>query len=1382
MTGSDRPLLPSARTVTGGPFGSAQGRRGALGNRTLIMLPPSGIVQIAGNRGGASSSRHSLLPLPLLARPTRPRGGTPADIAERSLLGAADRSGVGLARLLPAGVPQTITVEVEPDALIANSGAMAVVTATVVDSDGLPVMGVPLSGSTEPATLGGVAMPDPTDASGQSVGTWTAGETLGSGLLNLTENTITGTASVSLTAGAPFTLTLQASPTSLTVGGSSALTTTVTDQFGNFVADGTSVVFTTTLGSVLTPRTTTSGVATSSISSTLAGTALITATSGTAQDTASVVFNPGAPFTLTLQASPTSLTVGGSSALTTTVTDQFGNFVANGTSVVFTTTLGSVLSPGTTANGIATSSISSTLAGTALITATSGAAQDTASVIFNPGTPFTLTLQANPTSLVVGGSSALTATVTDPFGNFIADGTVVTFATSLGNLLPPPRTTTNGVATSSISSTIAGSAFITATSGAAQDTETVIFTPGPFARLRIEDAPAGSGVEVGAITLTLYDTRTFYAAGYDQYDNLIGAQSVAWGATGVLSGRLAPVSGISTTLTPAPILSGTGFVTASVGGITDTTGLITIQAPVLIVSKSDSPDPITPGQVLQYTIVYTNAGTAATQNAVITETYPAGTTFLLAVPSPMSGTDNVWLIDSLAPAMTGTIQVFVQLTNTFPVNSVLTNTVQFGGPKVVTAIFTETTQVNSAPDVTISKSGSFPSVRVGEPFVYTIQYQNNGDAPVTGIRITETYPSQVTFISANPLPSIGNNVWLTDSLPAGQTKFIFVTVRVNSPLPDQTVLNNQVTIDTNETAPFTTTEVTLVTAPVITLTKSASPSSPAANSVLTYALRYTNSGSTYASNVVVTDAVPLNTTYLSCAPAALCDQSGGVVMWDQEQVDSQVSDLLTLTVRVNNNLDDGTVLTNTARIRAAENVSAFVRITHTVTSAPALSLSKSDGVSSAAAGQVLIYSLAYANSGNAPAYTVTITDSIPSNVTFQSCTPSCTSINGDVYSFMPGTVNAATGGAVTVTVKVSPTLPAGLRAVTNTARIQTLTAGDDPADNLAQDVDAISTVPALDLHVAFDAFTPYPTKLITYTVRYTNTSAMDTTGVVISVTQSPYITSTPPGWTPAGGSVYIRSIGNLVAGASGVVTYLVRLPFPYPDAYPAGLESFVNVFLIHDDGPGGLPVASDVVTTTLGVPDLVIESVTLSPSTVTAGMKFTATVVVRNEGTGRACNPKQSGCGATAVDAFIDPVTPTHSFPSDPISNPPLFGYFSSSPNPGMTTTVIITDLSFTTTQSQILYFKVDAWVCNIVPSPCIPDGARHGIIPESDEYNNVLGPIVVPAYQLFMPSIFRNSQALPSGRGTLTPNGERRSAQDTRHLKSQKNFRPVLQRDFVSF
>ena len=108
----------------------------------------------------------------------------------------------------------------------------------------------------------------------------------------------------------PANLALIAAPSTLQVGNLSALTATATDQFGNPVADGTLVSFSTNLG-VATPTVaaTVNGVATATLSSTVAGLATVTATVGSLSATALVTFTPGPPTNLSLIAAPSTLPV-----------------------------------------------------------------------------------------------------------------------------------------------------------------------------------------------------------------------------------------------------------------------------------------------------------------------------------------------------------------------------------------------------------------------------------------------------------------------------------------------------------------------------------------------------------------------------------------------------------------------------------------------------------------------------------------------------------------------------------------------------------------------------------------------------------------------------------------------------------------------------------------------------------------------------------------------------------------------------------------------------------------------------------------------------------------------------------------------------------------
>jgi len=671
--------------------------------------------------------------------------------------------------------------------------------------------------------------------------------------------------------------------------------------------------------------------------------------------------------------------------------------------------------------------------------------------------------------------------------------------------------------------------------------------------------------------------------------------------------------------------------------------------------------------------------------------------------------------------------------SSLPVSTVLTNTARISGLKLAQSIYTQTTRVAVTPTLQIAKVQESPlgnTVRVSDTITYRLIYTNSGTALLHNVVVTETYDSAVQFESASPPADSGtsNRRWSIGTLAAGQSGVIALTVRVRAPQPDGRPVVNLVTIDSDETEPVTTQSPPLqIQAPMLSLSKHTPATVVPANSIMTYTLAYTNNGSTHASSVAITDLLPSNVTFqIADPPPSL--QSGSLLTWTFAQVVTNSAGTIAVRVLVNNNQPNNTVFTNTARIAATEIVSSFASLANRISSAPNVVLFKTDLVTSAVAGQVLTYTLTYSNEGNAPASNVFITDRIPSNVTFLGCTQPCPT-SGGVYTFSLGTVNASVSSLVTLSVRVSPTLPAGLRAITNTARIRTTTPGDNPSDNFAQDVNAINTVPVLAIDVNFDSMGPYQGKVITHTIRYTNAAAIDTTGVIVTATKSPYVTYIPNGWNAQGGNSYTSDVGNLGAYQSGVLTFIVSLPLTFTPE----MTAFVNTFAIADDGPGGNAVATGAYTATVGVPDLVIDSVFIQPPSVVPGQRFTATVVISNVGQGAARWPV-NGAG-TAVDVFVDPATP-----------PPSSGFLSYSPyystipavGPGLTTAATITGLFFAQGQDFVLYVKVDNWDCRDLP-PCTPADADHGLVPESDETNNVLGPFVVPSHRVYIPIVLKN-------------------------------------------
>jgi protocatechuate 3,4-dioxygenase beta subunit len=174
------------------------------------------------------------------------------------------------------------------------------------------------------------------------------------------------------------------------------------------------------------------------------------------------------------------------STITVTAKDANGNPVSGATVVLAASGAGNTLtqpSGPTNASGVATGTLSSTGSGSKTVSATiSGVAiTQTATVTVTAGPPNAAqsTVAAAPSTIAVGtGSSTLTVTVKDGFGNPVSGATVVLAASGSGNTLAQPTGPTNGsgVATGTLSSTTVESKTISATANGTPITQTAVVT------------------------------------------------------------------------------------------------------------------------------------------------------------------------------------------------------------------------------------------------------------------------------------------------------------------------------------------------------------------------------------------------------------------------------------------------------------------------------------------------------------------------------------------------------------------------------------------------------------------------------------------------------------------------------------------------------------------------------------------------------------------------------------------------------------------------------------------------------------------------------------------------------------------------------------------
>jgi uncharacterized repeat protein (TIGR01451 family) len=177
--------------------------------------------------------------------------------------------------------------------------------------------------------------------------------------------------------------------------------------------------------------------------------------------------------------------------------------------------------------------------------------------------------------------------------------------------------------------------------------------------------------------------------------------------------------------------------------------------PDLSVTKADSPDPVFVGQTLTYTVNVANAsGNADATGVTVTDSLPAGTTFVSASPSQgncSQATGTVTCnLGTLTSGSGATVTIRVTPTQAGSVVNTATVHGDQNDPNTSNNSATATTTVIAASDLAVTKTDAPDPAAVGNPVTYTLTATNNGPSPATGVTVTDTLPAGVTFNSATP--------------------------------------------------------------------------------------------------------------------------------------------------------------------------------------------------------------------------------------------------------------------------------------------------------------------------------------------------------------------------------------------------------------------------------------------------------------------------------------------------------------------------------------------------------------------------------------------------------------------------------------------------------
>jgi uncharacterized repeat protein (TIGR01451 family) len=236
-------------------------------------------------------------------------------------------------------------------------------------------------------------------------------------------------------------------------------------------------------------------------------------------------------------------------------------------------------------------------------------------------------------------------------------------------------------------------------------------------------------------------------------------------------------------------------------------------------------------------------------------------------------------------------------------------------------------------------------------------------------------------------------------------------------------------------------QVPAVCAPVsgqgmLSISKVDSPDPVKAGSNLTYTLTVLNTGDIAATQVVVNDSVPADTTFVSCGGGTSCANNGGVVTWQVPVLAPSASVQLTLVVNVSGSLTDVDVITNSSyqSDSAETDPTPGGPVTTNVTTAdlPQLSITKTASAALAVANGAITYTLTVHNGGLVAATAVNVTDEIPAGSGYVSCSGATCGEAAGTVTWLVSNLPAGGNLPLQLVVRVDAGTHAGTRIINST--------------------------------------------------------------------------------------------------------------------------------------------------------------------------------------------------------------------------------------------------------------------------------------------------------------------------------------------------------------
>ncbi len=406
---------------------------------------------------------------------------------------------------------------------------------------------------------------------------------------------------------------------------------------------------------------------------------------------------------------------------------------------------------------------------------------------------------------------------------------------------------------------------------------------------------------------------------------------------------------------------------------------------------------------------------------------------------------------------------------------------------------------------------------------------------------------------------------------------------------------------------------------------------------VTYTITASNAGPDPVTGATVADTFPaVLTCTWTCAGAGggTCTAAGSGNINDTVNLPAGGSTTYTATCNIN--ASAAGTLSNTATVSSSVTdpnpANNSATDSDTLTPQADLSITKTDGVTTASPGGSVTYTITASNAGPSNTNNATVADTFPASLT---CTWTCAGAGGGTCTAagsgnINDSVSLPAGGSSTYTASCTISA-AATGSLSNTATVSVGAGVTDPTpgNNSATDTDTLGATADLSITKTDGVTSVAPSGALTYTITASNAGPSNAAGATVADTFPASLTCT---WTCVGAGG-----GTCTAAGSGNINDTVNLPSGGSVTYTASCTvsaaatgSIANTATVTapagvtDPTPGNNSATdTDMVVLTADLSITKTDGVT----TVGPGGTLTYTLVAGNTG-------PQAANGATVVDTF----------------------------------------------------------------------------------------------------------------------------------------------------